>query len=62
MPGRKYCPADTRPTGSDTVIAKSPDALLIRPDGYVAWAGEAGGNADRLRDALSRWFGAARNS
>ncbi|WP_330253947.1 FAD-dependent monooxygenase [Nocardia sp. NBC_00565] len=50
----------------DTVIATSPeapaDALLIRPDGYVAWAGESGDDADRLRDALSRWFGAAPNS
>ncbi|MEV4127805.1 FAD-dependent monooxygenase [Nocardia sp. NPDC049707] len=49
----------------DTVIATSPDApadaLLIRPDGYVAWASETGDDADRLRDALSRWFGAARN-
>jgi hypothetical protein len=34
-----------------------PVALLIRPDGYVAWAG---GPADhRLRDALSAWFGSA---
>jgi len=33
----------------------APSALLIRPDGYVAWVGEG---ADRgLRDALSRWFG-----
>lgn len=30
------------------------DALLIRPDGHVAWAG---GSADGLRDALSYWFG-----
>ncbi|OZM80852.1 FAD-dependent monooxygenase [Pseudonocardia sp. MH-G8] len=32
-------------------------ALLIRPDGYVAWAGA---DPDRLRDALTRWFGPAR--
>jgi 3-(3-hydroxy-phenyl)propionate hydroxylase len=33
----------------------APDAVLIRPDGYVAWAGEA----DRrgLSAALSTWFG-----
>ena len=30
---------------------KSP-GMLIRPDGYVAWAGEKG-----LKDALKRWFG-----
>ncbi|MFX0574883.1 FAD-dependent monooxygenase [Nocardia nepalensis] len=52
----------------DTIVATSPDApvdaLLIRPDGYVAWA--AGGpeqtdaehsDLDRLRNALTRWFG-----
>jgi len=33
----------------------TPDAVLIRPDGYVAWAGDP---ADRkLRDALATWFG-----
>src|SRR5262249_21062536 len=31
-------------------------ALLIRPDGYVAWAGEG---PDTLPPALNRWFGAA---
>lgn len=33
-------------------------ALLLRPDGYVAWA-SSDGTADRgaLRTALSRWFG-----
>jgi len=28
--------------------------LLVRPDGYVVWAGE---DADELRSALHRWFG-----
>jgi hypothetical protein len=32
-------------------------ALLIRPDGYVAWAGELSDAA--LPQALSTWFGAA---
>jgi bifunctional hydroxylase/dehydrase len=30
------------------------DAVLIRPDGYVAWAAPGGGD---LRAALRRWFG-----
>jgi hypothetical protein len=38
------------------------DALLIRPDAYIAWAATAGEPADAdvpaLREALSRWFGA----
>ena len=33
----------------------APTAVLIRPDGYVAWVGE---NADQgLADALTTWFG-----
>ncbi len=31
------------------------DAVLIRPDGYVAWAAPGGGD---LGEALHRWFGA----
>jgi 2-polyprenyl-6-methoxyphenol hydroxylase-like FAD-dependent oxidoreductase len=36
-------------------------AVLIRPDGYVAWAADgcAPGDVDRLRAALGRWFGPA---
>ncbi|HWO67787.1 MAG TPA: FAD-dependent monooxygenase [Umezawaea sp.] len=30
------------------------DAVLVRPDGFVAWAG---GDPDALRAALARWFG-----
>ncbi|WP_229739048.1 FAD-dependent monooxygenase [Edaphobacter dinghuensis] len=33
----------------------APAAVLIRPDGYVAWVGEMGGQG--LADALSNWFG-----
>jgi 3-(3-hydroxy-phenyl)propionate hydroxylase len=33
----------------------APAAVLIRPDGYVAWVG--GGTDAGLRDALTTWFG-----
>ncbi len=33
----------------------APAAVLIRPDGYVAWVGE--GTDTGLRGALSKWFG-----
>jgi hypothetical protein len=35
----------------------APSAVLVRPDGYVAWVGEGGGD-EGLRDALTTWFGA----
>lgn len=35
----------------------APTAVLIRPDGYVAWVGE--GSQQGLVDALTTWFGAA---
>jgi 2-polyprenyl-6-methoxyphenol hydroxylase-like FAD-dependent oxidoreductase len=34
----------------------APAAVLIRPDGYVAWVGD--GSDSGLRDALTTWFGA----
>jgi hypothetical protein len=33
----------------------APTAVLIRPDGYVAWVGEQ--TQTGLADALSAWFG-----
>ena len=33
----------------------APAALLIRPDGYVAWVGD--GTQSGLADSLTRWFG-----
>jgi 3-(3-hydroxy-phenyl)propionate hydroxylase len=35
----------------------APAAVLIRPDGYVAWVGD--GTATGLRDALTSWFGSS---
>ncbi|KXK58687.1 monooxygenase [Micromonospora rosaria] len=46
-----WVPATT--DGADAPL----DAVLIRPDGHVAWASPGGGD---LADALSRWFGASR--
>jgi hypothetical protein len=33
----------------------APTAVLIRPDGYIAWVGD--GTDTGLRDALTTWFG-----
>jgi bifunctional hydroxylase/dehydrase len=36
------------------------DGILVRPDGYVAWAAAPGDhNTDSLRQALHKWFGVA---
>jgi 2-polyprenyl-6-methoxyphenol hydroxylase-like FAD-dependent oxidoreductase len=37
-------------------VAAAPAAVLIRPDGHVAWVGE--GNYEGVADALTFWFGA----
>ncbi|MGP0029505.1 MAG: FAD-dependent monooxygenase [Acidimicrobiales bacterium] len=36
-------------------VVTAPTAVLIRPDGYVAWVGE--GTDTGLREALTTWFG-----
>jgi 3-(3-hydroxy-phenyl)propionate hydroxylase len=36
-------------------VVSAPVAVLIRPDGYVAWVGDRSGLG--LADALTRWFG-----
>jgi 3-(3-hydroxy-phenyl)propionate hydroxylase len=35
----------------------APTAVLIRPDGYVAWVGEGDRTHLGLHDALTTWFG-----
>jgi hypothetical protein len=42
-----------------SITDRPADVLLIRPDGYIAWATDTFGAADaeRLRAALTRWFG-----
>ena len=35
----------------------APTAVLIRPDGYVAWVGEGDRTHSGLHDALTTWFG-----
>jgi 2-polyprenyl-6-methoxyphenol hydroxylase-like FAD-dependent oxidoreductase len=58
--GRVRC-IEAHPTGPwelpvvGTVAA--PHAVLIRPDGYVAWVGDGTGTG--LSDALTTWFGPA---
>jgi 3-(3-hydroxy-phenyl)propionate hydroxylase len=37
-------------------MVTAPNAVLIRPDGYVAWVGD--GTDTGLREALTTWFGA----
>lgn len=36
-------------------VVDTPTAVLVRPDGYVAWVGH--GTDEGLRDALVTWFG-----
>ncbi|MER8011741.1 FAD-dependent oxidoreductase [Streptomyces sp. NPDC094149] len=44
-------------TGTWTVPGTALDAVLIRPDGYVAWT--CPGTVDDLTQVLERWFGTA---
>jgi 2-polyprenyl-6-methoxyphenol hydroxylase-like FAD-dependent oxidoreductase len=39
-------------------VVDAPAAVLIRPDGHVAWVGD--GTDQGLREALSKWFGPGR--
>jgi 3-(3-hydroxy-phenyl)propionate hydroxylase len=42
----------------DTGPVSAPTAVLIRPDGYVAWVGD--GSAAGLAEAMTKWFGPTR--
>jgi bifunctional hydroxylase/dehydrase len=48
--------ATPHPAGADSPLGTA-GTVLVRPDGYVAWAGSAAGEPDGLVDALTRWFG-----
>jgi bifunctional hydroxylase/dehydrase len=48
---------DVVTTTSPAEKLKGVDAVLVRPDGYIAWVGSGGSGAAGLRDSLSRWFG-----
>ncbi len=41
-------------------VVTAPDAVLVRPDGYVAWVGE--GSDAGLAEALTTWFGRGRST
>ncbi|HET7017414.1 MAG TPA: FAD-dependent monooxygenase [Streptosporangiaceae bacterium] len=45
--------AHSRPAGALADV----DAVLVRPDGYIAWVAAGGSGSAGLADALSRWFG-----
>nr|4K5R_A Chain A, Oxygenase [Streptomyces argillaceus]4K5R_B Chain B, Oxygenase [Streptomyces argillaceus]4K5S_A Chain A, Oxygenase [Streptomyces argillaceus] len=45
----------------EATVEPPAQALLVRPDGYVAWAGSPAATADELRASLARWFGPPAN-
>lgn len=53
-PGRRF--GDLAARWADRVdrVETGAEAMLVRPDGYVAWAGDP----DGLEPAIRRWFGA----
>jgi hypothetical protein len=46
-----------RYVASDVKDRLGVSAVLVRPDGFVAWAGAAVANLEEAAQALSRWFG-----
>jgi hypothetical protein len=59
--GSRVKRVDARYTGAWELptheAVSAPSAVVIRPDGHVAWVGE--GTDGGLRDALTTWFGPA---
>ena len=52
--------AETAANWADRVERRSGErAVLVRPDGYVAWASDEPGDDTGLVDALTQWFGSA---
>ncbi|XKK64724.1 hypothetical protein HFP71_00010 [Streptomyces sp. ARC32] len=47
----------TAHAAADEPLEGTPDAVLVRPDGHVAWAGGADGDGEGLGRAVARWFG-----
>ena len=43
--------------GSDAKDRLGLSAVLVRPDGFVAWAADASPNYEEAAQAASRWFG-----
>ena len=43
---------------SDAKDRLGSSAVLVRPDGFVAWAGEGAPKHEEAAQAASRWFGA----
>ncbi len=58
--GRVDTVTGTWTTTPGTTPGTAPDAVLVRPDGYVAWTSP--GTTDDLGQALERWFGSARRA
>ncbi|MGX6602115.1 FAD-dependent monooxygenase [Micromonosporaceae bacterium Da 78-11] len=52
--GDRVVTVQARPVEADAFAGQ--EAVLVRPDGHVAWVGSA---ADGLRASLRRWFGSA---
>ncbi len=50
--------ATVRPQDTEPVLTAT-TALLVRPDGYIAWATDTTADPAALRTALHRWFGEA---
>ena len=50
-------PARIRYVGADAKQRLGLSAVLVRPDGFVAWACDEAPNLDEAAQAAARWFG-----